>query len=90
MTLKTDHGSFEIRDLTFADRRKLHRMELSSVDLNSGEMNSNRFYDMLEWIMEFAFDKPEEQFAKLDDNQIDEILIEAYNQYKSGVSKKKS
>ena len=90
MTLKTDHGSFEIRDLTFADRRKLHRMEVAAVDLNTGDMNSNKFYDMLEWIMEFAFDKPEELFAKLDDSQIDEILIAAYNEYKSGVSKKKS
>tara|TARA_R100000655_G_scaffold91808_1_gene132673 strand:- start:11 stop:283 length:273 start_codon:yes stop_codon:yes gene_type:complete len=90
MKLKTDHGEFEIRDLTFADRRKLHRIEVAAVDLKSGEMNSNKFYDMLEWIMDFAFDKPEELFAKMDDTQIDEILIAAYNQYKAGVSKKKS
>jgi len=90
MKLKTDHGEFEIRELTFADRRKLHRIEVAAVDLKSGEMNSNKFYDMLEWIMDFAFDKPEELFAKMDDTQIDEILIAAYNQYKAGVSKKKS
>jgi len=90
MKLKTDHGEFEIRDLTFADRRKLHRIEVAAVDLKSGEMNSDKFYDMLEWIMDFAFDKPEELFAKMDDTQIDEILIAAYNQYKAGVSKKKS
>ncbi|HCV03310.1 MAG TPA: hypothetical protein DG048_11735 [Pseudoalteromonas sp.] len=90
MTLKTDHGSFEIRDLTFADRRKLHRMELNAIDLNTNEINHEKFYDLLEWVMNFAFDNPEEQFAKLDDNQIDEILIAAYNFYKEGVSKKKS
>lgn len=90
MKLKTDHGEFEIRELTFADRRKLHRIEVSAVDLKSGEMNSDKFYDMLEWIMDFAFDKPEELFAKMDDTQVDEILIAAYNQYKAGVSKKKS
>ena len=90
MKLKTDHGEFEICELTFADRRKLHRIEVAAVDLKSGEMNSNKFYDMLEWIMDFAFDKPEELFAKMDDTQIDEILIAAYNQYKAGVSKKKS
>jgi hypothetical protein len=90
MKLKTDHGEFEIRELTFADRRKLHRIEVAAVDLKSGEMNSNKFYDMLEWIMDFAFDKPEELFAKMDDTQIDEVLIAAYNQYKAGVSKKKS
>ena len=75
MTLKTDHGSFEIRDLTFADRRKLHRLELDA---------------MLEWVMDFAFKKPAELFADMDDNQIDEILIAAYNKYKAGISKKKS
>ena len=58
MTLKTDHGSFEIRDLTFADRRKLHRMEIAAIDIKTGEMNSKGFYDVLEWIMNFAIKIP--------------------------------
>ena len=90
MTLKTDHGSFELRDLTFADRRKLHRMEIAAIDIKTGEMNSDKFYDMLEWVMNFSFKKPQEIFADMDDNQIDEVLIAAYNKYKAGVSKKKS
>ena len=90
MTLKTDHGSFEIRDLTFADRRKLHRMEVAAINLKTGDMDSDKFYDMLEWVMNFAFDKPEELFADMDDNKIDEVLIAAYNTYKAGVSKKKT
>lgn len=90
MTLKTDHGSFEIRDLTFADRRKLHRMEVSAIDLKTGDMDSSKFYDMLEWVMDFAFEKPEELFANMDDNKIDEVILAAYNNYKAGVSKKKS
>ena len=90
MTLKTDHGSFEIRDLTFADRRKLHRMEVSAIDLKTGDMDSSKFYDMLEWVMDFAFEKPEELFANIDDNKIDEVILAAYNNYKAGVSKKKS
>ena len=79
MTLKTDHGSFEIRDLTFADRRKLHRMEVSAIDLKTGDMDSSKFYDMLEWVMDFAFEKPEELFANMDDNKIDEVILAAYN-----------
>ena len=90
MTLKTDHGSFEIRDLTFADRRKLHRMEVSAIDLKTGDMDSSKFYDMLEWVMDFAFEKPEELFANMDDNKIDEVILAAYNNNKAGVSKKKS
>ena len=90
MKLKTDHGDYEIRELTFADRRKIHRMEVAAIDLKSGEMNNDKFYDMLEYIMNFAFTNPEELFAEMDDNVIDEILIAAYNKYKSGVSKKKT
>ena len=90
MKLKTDHGDFEIRELTFADRRKIHRMEVAAIDLKTGEMNNDKFYDMLEYIMNFSFTNPEKLFAEMDDNVIDEILIAAYNKYKSGVSKKKT
>ena len=90
MKLKTDHGDFEIRDLTFANRRKIHRMEVSAIDLKSGEMNNEKFYDMLDFVMNLAFNKPEKIFADMDDNIIDEILIAAYNTYKAGVSKKKT
>ena len=90
MKLKTDHGDFEIRELTFADRRKIHRMEVAAIDLKSGEMNNDKFYDMLDHIMNFSFTNPEKLFAEMDDNVIDEILIAAYNKYKSGVSKKKT
>ena len=90
MILKTDHGDFEIRELTFADRRKIHRMEVAAIDLKTGEMNNDKFYDMLDHIMNFSFTNPEKLFAEMDDNVIDEILIAAYNKYKSGVSKKKT
>ena len=90
MKLKTSHGEFEIRDLTFADRRKLHRMEVSAIDLKTGDMDSAKFYDMLEYVMNFAFEKPEQLFAEMDDNKIDEVILAAYNKFKSGASKKKS
>tara|TARA_B100000424_G_scaffold270459_1_gene269829 strand:- start:2331 stop:2603 length:273 start_codon:yes stop_codon:yes gene_type:complete len=90
MILKTDHGDFEIRELTFADRRKIHRMEVAAIDLKTGEMNNDKFYDMLDYIMNFSFTNPDKLFAEMDDNVIDEILIAAYNKYKSGVSKKKT
>jgi len=90
MKIKTDHGSFEARDLTFKDRRKLHRMEVAAVNIQTGEMNSEKFYDVLEWIMNFAFKKPDKEFESMDDNTIDEILIAIYNTYKKGPSKKKT
>jgi|TARA_R110002020_G_scaffold37537_3_gene113313 hypothetical protein len=90
MTVKTDHGTFECRELTFADRRKLHRLEVSAVDLKTGEMNSEKFFDVLEFVMNFAFKNPDKELASMDDNIIDEVLIAIYNKYKKGPSKKKS
>ena len=90
MTVKTDHGIFECRELTFADRRQMHRLEVSAVDLKTGEMQSDKFYDILDWIMHFAFTNPDKELASLDDNTIDEVLIAVYNAYKKGPSKKKT
>ena len=86
MTVKTPHGEFEVRDLTFRNRRKLHSLEIKSV--SDGEVDLNRFYEVLEWVMDFAFKNPEDAFAKLDDNQIDEVLLAVYNEYKEPSKKK--
>ena len=90
MTVKTDHGTFQCRELTFKDRRSLHRLEVAAVDLKTGEMRSKGFYDVLEWIMNFALSNPDKELSQLDDNQIDEVLIAIYNKYKKGPSKKKT
>tara|TARA_R100000700_G_C3148669_1_gene128045 strand:- start:97 stop:363 length:267 start_codon:yes stop_codon:yes gene_type:complete len=87
MTVKTEHGDFECRDITFKDRRELHRLEISAVDTDGGIDNS-KFYTVLEWIMNFAFDDAEKALGHLDDNQIDIILMDIYNQYKAGDKKK--
>ena len=86
MTVKTPHGEFDVRDLTFRDRRKLHSLEIRSV--SDGEVDLNKFYEVLEWVMDFAFKNPEDTFAKLDDNQIDEVLLAVYNEYKEPSKKK--
>ena len=36
-----------------------------------------------------AFGDEEKVFEKLDDNEIDAVLLAAYNKYREGVSKKK-
>ena len=54
MTVKTPHGKFECRDLTFKDRRDLHKLEIQAVS-TEGEVNTAQFYSVLEWVMEFAF-----------------------------------
>ena len=86
MTVKTDHGEFEVKPLTFQDRRKLHSIEVRSV--KDGDIDLSSFFDVLDWVMNHAFDKPEESLDHLDDNQVDEVPLAIYNQYKAPSKKK--
>ena len=88
MKITTPHGDFKVRDLPFADRRKLHRLEIQAVSLD-GEISHDKYFDILEWVMNFAFEKPEKQLGKFDDNIVDEILGSIYQEYKN-LSKKKT
>ena len=86
MIVKTDHGEFDVKDLTFRDRRTLHSLEIQSA--TDGEFDISKFYNVLNWVMEFAFDDPEKALDKLGDNEIDEVLLAVYNQYKEPSKKK--
>lgn len=86
MTVKTPHGDFKVRELSFKDRRELHRLEVKTF--KGEELDIEKYYDVLEWVMDFAFEDPEKSLGKLDDNAIDEILSAIYSEYK-GMNKKK-
>jgi len=73
MKITTPHGDFKIRELSFADRRKLHRLEIKAVAID-GEVDQTKYFDVLDWVMNFAFEDPEKSLSKLDDNEVDEIL----------------
>ncbi len=88
MKITTPHGDFKIRELSFADRRKLHRLEIKAVAID-GEVDQTKYFDVLDWVMNFAFEDPEKSLSKLDDNEVDEILSTIYQEYK-GISKKKT
>ena len=80
MKVETPHGEFEVKPLTFKDRRKLHGMEVMSV--KNSEVDYVMFYDVLNWVMDFAFEDAEKTLEGLNDNQIDEVLLAIYNRYK--------
>lgn len=86
MIVKTPHGEFEVKPLSFKDRRYLHGLEVKSI--KEGEVDLASFYDALNWIMDFAFDNAEESLSGLKDNEIDEVLLAIYNQYKEPSKKK--
>ena len=86
MIVKTAHGEFNVRDMKFPDRRKLHRLEIKPVTSN-GDVSQEKFFDILEWVREYAFKNSEKELGHLDDNDIDEVLSDVYKKYK-GPSKK--
>ena len=88
MKIKTDHGEFSVRDMKFPDRRIMHRLEIDTVTTN-GDVSQGKFFDILEWVREYAFKDSEKELGHLDDNDIDEILSDVYQQYK-GPGKKKT
>ena len=47
MKIKTSHGEFNIREMKFPDRRKLHRMEIQTV-ATDGDVNQEKFFDILD------------------------------------------
>lgn len=85
--IKTPHGEFDIRPITFGERRELHRLEMK-VFWNE-EIERDAYFDLLNWCMDKAFQNPEEILKALDDAQIDEVLNEVYLEYKGLSNKKK-
>ena len=87
MKVSTAHGDFNVNAISFKDRRKLHRLELNAINPDEA-INQSGFMDMMDWVMDFAFKDPEKSLGKLNDNEVDEVLIAIYNSYKE-VNKKK-
>ena len=88
MTVKTKHGEFECADLTFKDRRVLHRLEVQAID-SDGVFQQDKYYDVIEWIMDYAFNDAESVLGHLSDIEIDNVLTEIYSAYKEPPKKKK-
>jgi hypothetical protein len=87
MKVSTTHGDFVVNAISFKDRRELHKLEIQAISVD-GQVETGSFYNILEWVMNFAFKNPEKEFSTLDDNQIDEVLMSVYNAYKKPSKKK--
>tara|TARA_R100001015_G_C4606588_1_gene161652 strand:+ start:1049 stop:1312 length:264 start_codon:yes stop_codon:yes gene_type:complete len=87
MKVKTKHGTFDVPDITFKARRELHKLEVKAIT-NEGSIDTAKFFDVLDWITNYAFTDPESALGKFDDNIIDEILMNIYNSYKDVNQKK--
>ena len=85
--VKTKNGNFEVRSITFGERRELHRLEMKTFWDES--LDQDAYFELLDWVMKKAFINPEETLQKFNDAEIDEILNDIYIHYK-GLSKKKN
>ena len=56
--------------------------------MKDGDIDLSSFFDVLSWVMDYAFDDAEKELNHLDDNQIDEVLLAIYNNYKEPSKKK--
>ena len=84
--IKTKHGEFDVRPITFGERRELHRLEMKVYW--EDKLERDAYFDLLNWVMNAAFEDPETVLNNLDDSQIDEVLNDIYIHYK-GLAKKK-
>ncbi|MDB2505772.1 hypothetical protein N9X04_00100 [bacterium] len=87
MKVKTEHGTFDVPDISFKSRRELHKLEVGAIT-DKGVIDTAQFLNVLDWILNYSFTDPEKQLGKLDDNAIDEVLMAIYNAYKEPNKKK--
>ena len=54
MKIKTDHGTFDVPEITFKARRELHQLEVKAIT-KEGDIDTAKFFDVLDWITNYSF-----------------------------------
>tara|TARA_R100001510_G_scaffold42877_1_gene39325 strand:+ start:5443 stop:5727 length:285 start_codon:yes stop_codon:yes gene_type:complete len=86
--IKTKHGEFDIKPLSFKDRRTLHRMEINAANIDGEKMDYGAYVEMIDWVLNKSLINTEMVLKDFDDNQIDEIGSEIYAYIKNSNKKK--
>lgn len=47
--VKTKNGNFEVRSITFGERRELHRLEMKTFWDES--LDQDAYFELLDWVM---------------------------------------
>jgi hypothetical protein len=84
MKIKTPHGDFDVKEITYAKQRELHRLELKSIDVDSGKLDVDGWMSLLDEVALLAFGTMEEAADKLQNfrqEEIDTILSAIHNAY---------
>jgi len=86
--LKTKHGEFDIKPLSFKERRHLHRLEIDAANIDGEKMDFGKYVEMIDWVISKTIPNSEAVLADFDDNQIDDIGAEIYTHLKNTNKKK--
>ena len=82
MNIKTKHGNFDINEITYGQARDLHRAELRSMNISTGELNVDGWCDLLDKVQEYAFgEDAEKKLSHLKQEHIDVVLSEIHSFY---------
>ena len=85
MIVKVDKKEYDVKDCTYKQRRKLHK--LNALVWWGGEMDVEKYYDLLEQVQDIS-GLAESDFKGLEMSQIDQVLQSVFVNY-LGLDKKK-
>ena len=84
MIVKVDKKEYDVKDCTYKNRRKLHK--LNALVWWRGEIDVEKYYDLLEQVYDIS-GLTESDFKGLEMSQIDQVLQSVFVNY-LGLEKK--
>ena len=84
MIVKVDKKEYDVKDCTYKQRRKLHK--LNALVWWGGEIDVEKYYDLLEVVQDIS-GLAESDFKGLEMSQIDQVLQAVFVNY-LGLGKK--
>ena len=84
MIVKVDKKEYDVKDCTYKQRRKLHK--LNALVWWGGEMDVEKYYDLLEQVQDIS-GLTESDFKGLEMSQVDQVLQSVFVNY-LGLEKK--
>ena len=84
MIVKVDKKEYDVKDCTYKNRRKLHK--LNALVWWGGEMDVEKYYDLLEQVQDIS-GLTESDLKGLEMSQVDQVLQSVFVNY-LGLEKK--
>ena len=84
MIVKVDKKEYDVKDCTYKQRRKLHK--LNALVWWGGEIDVEKYYDLLEVVQDIS-GLTESDFKGLEMSQVDQVLQSVFVNY-LGLEKK--